>query len=69
MGEKTPTFGGLNSGITQKVIIIVNNNKEIVCPAGNAPKMSEQLLPHPQNASVASSAALISPRAALINDN
>lgn len=59
-------FESLNGGIAQKII---NNNKEIFSPAGNAPKMSEQLLPHPQNASSVSSAALISPRAALMNDN
>lgn len=70
MGGKSPTFGGFNSGKTQKAIIIINNNKEIVSPAGNAPKMSEQLLPPLQNASLASSAALISrSAAALMNDN
>lgn len=65
MGEKI-TFESPNGGISQKII---NNNKEIFSPAGNAPKVSEQLLPHPQNASLFSSAALISPRAALMNDN
>lgn len=64
-GGKIP-FESLNGGIIQKII---NNNEEIVSPVGNAPKMSEQLLPHPQNASLALSAALISPRAALMNDN
>lgn len=66
MGRGKIPFEKLNGGIIQKII---NDDKEIVPPAGNAPKMSERLLPHPQNASLALSAALISPRAALMNDN
>lgn len=70
MGREITTEG-LHSGITQKIIIIIIIiiKEFFFSPAGNVSKMSEQLLPHPLNASLAPSAALISATAALINVN